>query len=89
MASSLRHLTRTAAQSSRLRAVPQTSSRFASTVVPAAHTNYPPVSPAKDPQLAGLNYPDVPEVNRQGRPAKAGWWDEQDRWNKGEPVGRH
>lgn len=63
------------------------SRRCASTTaVPAAHTNFPPVSEAQNPQLAGLGYPDVPQVNRQDRQAKAGWWDEQDRWNQGEPV---
>lgn len=62
--------------------------RSASTAVPAAAPqNLPPVSEAEDPQLAGLAYPKVPEVNRQLRPAKTGWWDEQDRWNQSEAVG--
>lgn len=61
--------------------------RSATTAVPAAAQNLPPVSEAEDPQLAGLAYPKVPEVNRQLRPAKTGWWDEQDRWNQSEAVG--
>lgn len=67
------------------RTTPRILSRSAS-AVPAAAQNLPPVSPTEDPQLAGLQYPKVLEVNRQLRPAKRGWWDEQDRWNKGEPV---
>ena len=40
---------------------------------------------ANDVQLAGLGYPQTPNVSRQHRPAK-GWWDEQDRCNYGEVV---
>lgn len=34
---------------------------------------------AKDPQLAGLGYPQLPNVSRQTRPALANWWDRQER----------
>ena len=35
---------------------------------------------ANDVQLAGLGYPQLPQVSRQLRPAKNGWWDPQERW---------
>lgn len=57
--------------------------RSASSAV-AAQTEKPQVVPtedelAADPQLAGLGYPQLPQISRQMRPAKAGWWDEQER----------
>lgn len=33
----------------------------------------------KDPQLAGLGYPQLPNISRQTRPALADWWDRQER----------
>lgn len=42
--------------------------------VPAVESNT-----EEDPQLAGLGYPQFKGMSRQLRPAKSGWWDEQDR----------
>ena len=39
----------------------------------------------EDPQLAGLGFPKIKEVNRQER-NPLGWWDNQERTNFGEPV---
>lgn len=33
----------------------------------------------KDPQLAGLGYPILPQESRQKRPALGNWWDRQER----------
>ena len=34
---------------------------------------------AEDPQLAGLGYPQIPQVSRQLRAAHLKWWDPQER----------
>jgi len=41
---------------------------------------------ANDVQLAGLGYPQLPQVSRQLRPAKNGWWDPQERVNFNETL---
>lgn len=60
--------------------------RYASSAVTPAPSE-PKVVPTADEieadvQLAGLGYPQLPEVSRQRRPARAGWWDEQERWEE-------
>jgi hypothetical protein len=50
-------------------------------MVPQSMNNVPsiPEGIESDPQLEGLGYPQIPGVSRQLRPAKKGWWDEQER----------
>lgn len=50
--------------------------------VPAGTPSY---DPSLDPQLAGLNYPQLSTESRQARSPR-GWWDQQERVNFGEPV---
>ena len=73
-----------AARTLRLQPQPQIRSRMASTSVSPLEQQ-PMVVPtpdeiANDVQLAGLGYPQLPQVSRQLRPAKNGWWDPQERW---------
>merc|ERR1712093_555956 len=66
---------------------PTLAVRMASTEVAAAQQVVPTQEDMeRDPQLAGLGYPQLPQVSRQLRPAKAGWWDEQERINFGETL---
>jgi hypothetical protein len=53
----------------------------AASTVPQSMNNVPsiPEGIESDPQLEGLGYPQIPGVSRQLRPAKKGWWDEQER----------
>lgn len=62
------------AASSQATQIEMTTQADAPQIVPTAEEM------TKDPQLAGLGYPQLPNVSRQTRPALANWWDRQERW---------